>query len=268
MKKLIVLAMAVFMLFTFSAFAEPHNTPEAEEDTASVTGIPERVEKGCPTAGFLSDNMKCTDCHVLSREGGKYSWGIREVEPFADKNPPYGWEWKVGKDGKPYGFHQFSSISPNVVKAGLEYFDRHPEVDRIVINVFSPGGSVFFCWKAIKEVQKFYNRFHIVTTCDSAAFSAGLLFFLVGEERLVSEYASLMAHEIKGFSYMEEKYPSMLEEEAKLFRKWQTKINQWIEDRTNKKLTVEGLEELTAHIELWMDGVEAVEDYGVAHGYM
>jgi len=267
MKKALVLAIAVIFMFTGFAYAEPR-VPDEPEETVDSTGIPEKVRKGCPTAGFLSEGMKCTDCHVLSRQSGEYKWGIKEIEPFAEYDPPYLWEWKVGKDGKPYGYHQFSNIDADTVKDGLEYFARHSEVDRIVINVFSPGGSVFYCWKAIKEVQKYYDRFHIVTTCDAAAFSAGLLFYLVGEERLVSPYASLMAHEIKGFAYMEEKYPSMLEEEAKLFRKWQTKINLWISDRTDGKLTVEGLEELTAHIELWMDGVEAVEDYGVAHGYM
>jgi ATP-dependent protease ClpP protease subunit len=252
MNKLLVLflSLAMVLFFSVSTYAglnEPAEEPEEEKIS--------RVEELCFFAGMEKD---CMDCHTKSG-------ALKEREPFDDKDPPYGCEYKWDVDGTLVGYMEISSISPYTVENMLEYFDQDKNVNKIVFNVFSPGGSVFHAWKMINVIQRYYDRFEIEMRCDSAAFSAGFLIFLAGETRYVSPYASLMMHELKSFAFFTVKSPSGLTEEAELFNKWQLVIDTWIAERTD--IDLETIDENTFKRDWWMDGREAVE-LGVAHGLL
>jgi len=249
MKKLLVALVSMFCVIGL-AYANPS---DGDEEVAEPT--PSRVEELCFFAGLESD---CMDCHT--RTGA-----LKEDDPFSDKNPPWGCEYKWDVDGQLIGYMEISSISPYTVESMLEYFDRDANVNKIVFNVFSPGGSVFHAWKMINIIQRYYDRFEIEMRCDSAAFSAGFLIFLAGETRYVSEYASLMMHELKSMEFFSMKSPSSLTEEAKLFEKWQGVINDWIAERTHIK--VEEIRAKTNFRDWWLTGKEAVE-LGVADGFL
>lgn len=251
MKKVLFAVLAI-MLCAGLALAEPHQDEEKPENT---TGIPDKVIEKCFFAGM---ETTCTQCHT---KNGK----LKEMEPFADKDTPYGSEYKYDVDGTLIGYYEISNISPDNIQNMLEYFDRDKNVNKIVFNVFSPGGSVFHAWKMINVIQRYYDRFDIEMRCDSAAFSAGFLIFLAGEKRYVNPYASMMMHELKSFEFFTMKSPSQLTEEAKLFEKWQNMINEWIAERTH--IEVETIKEKTNFRDWWLTGREAVE-LGVAHGFL
>jgi ATP-dependent protease ClpP protease subunit len=253
MKKAIVLAMIFSLVIGFSSFAEMYE-PDEEEAVSHPT-IPQAVIDGCPTKGMVKD---CMDCHIRG------SFAVKEVDPYEHLDLPYNWEIRVDDDG-PYAYFELRAIDPDNIEQGLEYFSHKPEFKKVVINVFSPGGSVFHGWKLISVVERFYNRFHVVTQCDSAAFSAGLLTYLVGEERLASRHANFMAHELRGWARFKELVPSDLQDEAEIFLKWQTQINEWIASKCS--VPADKVKEKTRYKEWWFDGVEAVE-YGIATGYM
>jgi len=190
-----------------------------------------------------------------------------EEEPFATKNPPYNAHYKWDVDGTLIGYMEITGIWPDEVADMLEYFDQDKNVNKIVFNIFSPGGSVFHAWKMISVVQRYYDRFEIETRCDSAAFSAGFLVFLMGESgsRFVSPQASMMMHELKSWEYFTVKSPSGLTEEAELFNKWQLVLDKWIAERTD--IDLDTIEKNTYKRDWWIDGIEAVE-LGVADGFL
>jgi len=252
MKKLLVVLVSMFVIVGFS-YAEPgdYYDPEAEEKAEPVS----RVEEKCFFAGMQEN---CLGCHT--RTGA-----LIEEEPFATKKPPMGSSYKWDVDGTLIGYFEITGIWPEEVEEMLEYFDRDKNVNKIVFNVFSPGGSVFHAWKMINVIQRYYDRFEIEVRCDSAAFSAGFLIFLVGETRLVSPQASMMMHEVKSMEFFSVKSPSGLTEEAELFNKWQLVIDEWIAERTN--IDLDTIEKNTYKRDWWIDGIEAVE-LGVADGFL
>jgi ATP-dependent protease ClpP protease subunit len=248
--KILVVAFATMFLLVGLSYAEP---PEPVEEPEKETLT--RVEELCFFAGMETN---CMNCHTKSGT-------LKEMEMFDDKEPPYGCQYKWDVDGTLIGYMEISSISPYAVENMLEYFDQDKNVNKIVFNVFSPGGSVFHAWKMINIIQRYYDRFEIEMRCDSAAFSAGFLIFLAGEKRYVSPYAALMMHELKSFAFFTIKSPSGLTEEAELFNKWQLVIDKWIAERTD--IDLDTIEENTYKRDWWMDGREAVE-LGVAHGLL
>lgn len=252
MKTLIVLFCIVFACVVY---AEPPEPEKAKPE--NTTGIPQEVIDKCPTKGMIEN---CTMCHTTP------SFMVKEGVMFEEKDPPYGCSYRIDTDGQVVGYYELTDINPAKLQEFLEYFAQDVSIKKLIINVFSPGGSVFHAWKAIAQVERFKGRFLIETRCDAAAFSAGFLFFLVGEERLVAPNANLMAHQVQSWSFFDNKTPASLVEEAEIFRKWQLQIDEWIASKSN--VTAEFVAGKTKFKEWWISGTEAVEEYKMATGYI
>ena len=203
MKKLIVLAMALFMIVGV-VYADPnHEAVEPEE----IGPIPEAV-LNCPTKGMVKN---CMTCHT------KPNFKIIESDPFEGREPPYG-SYKYFR-GDVVGYYKLDNIVVSQLQEFFEYFDRQKDIDTVLIEIDSYGGSMFEMWGIAGIMEHYYDRFNVITFCKTTAFSAGLISFVAGEERLVTAHSQLMWHEVAYYSFIKKNFPSGLEEEADMMRK-------------------------------------------------
>jgi len=247
MKTAIVVAMAIFMVFSV-VYAEPdHESTEPENNSDNVL-----IEK-CPTKGLVKD---CMTCHT------KPNFKIRESDPFEGREPPYGM-YKY-YEGEVVGYYKLDTIWVSQLQEFFEYFDRQEDINTVMIEVDSYGGSMFEMWGVAGIMERYYDRFHVITFCKTTAFSAGLISFAAGEERLVTPHSQLMWHEVAYFSFLKKNFPSGLEEEADMMRKWQGQGDAYIASKCD--LSADEISEKVSFKEWWFNGEEAIE-IGLATGW-
>ena len=251
MKKAIVLAMA--MIFACGlAWADP---PGEEMEEAVSHEIHKDVLDKCPTHGMVKD---CTKCHTVP------NFKIIEADPFEGRETHCAGEY-IFWEGEVAGYVKVDSIIMSYVQTAFEYFDRQEDITTMIVEVDSYGGSMFDMWGIVGLIEDYYDRFHIITVCKSTAFSAGLPVFLAGEERLTSGHAQFMWHEVSYWSFLKKNFPSGIEEEAAMLRKWQDQGNEYIASRCNKASSE--IHDKVSFREWWFNGSEAVE-WGVAHAFI
>lgn len=140
--------------------------------------------------------------------------------------------------------------------------------DRIVINLFSFGGSVFdaLAIVGLLEEQERQGK-TIVIKASGIVASAGLIIMMAGTpgHRFIDRNTFIMFHESQTFKMFAIESVSDQEEQAKISRKIQNSINKFISKKT--KLTEEKLCELIKKKELWVDAWGALE-YGFADKIM
>lgn len=137
--------------------------------------------------------------------------------------------------------------------------------NRIVINLFSFGGSVFdaIAITGLFEDQKSKGKIIEIKTRGIVA-SAGLIIMMSGTSgyRYIDKNSFIMFHEMQSFKFFAVESVSDQEEQAKISRKIQDSVNRYITQNT--KITPEKLSEMIKKKELWCDAKEAVEVYGFA----
>ncbi len=134
---------------------------------------------------------------------------------------------------------------------------------KIVIDLYTGGGSLFDALgmaALIKEQQEAGKTVEI--RCRGLVASAGILVLLSGspDHRFIDRHAMLMFHEFWGIK-IAIVTPTSTEEEAKIFRKIQDKVNEFIAEHS--KMPKEDLDARIRNKEFWMDADEALK-YGFA----
>jgi len=134
----------------------------------------------------------------------------------------------------------------------------------VKIDLLSSGGSLFGAMGMVSIFRELQAQGKIVEIkAQGIVASAAVLVFLAGTpgHRFIDKYAMLMLHELWTFKFFAIETPSDKEEEARIFRKIQDKINHYICEHS--KISKEELNQKTQKKELWLDAEEAVK-YGLA----
>ena len=240
MKKLLVMAIALSMLFGI-AFAQD------DEDEKKLESI-------CPKTLMKTS---CFTCHATP------SFVLREISP-SDR---YDYPVAMTITGDT-AYYVLGEIEAKEIQKLFDYILWHPVVKRVIIEVHSPGGSLFDAYKIVGMMQNMMAKGYIVETrVYGFAASAGFLVAASGTmgHRFVSKTAELMWHELMSFSMFQVSTPSSTEEQSRVLRHLQTTANHWLAGRS--KLSCEELDDLIAKKEFWMSGAEAVK-YGFADGFL
>jgi len=225
-----------------------------------------KAEAFCPKTK-ISDNNLCLKCHVLTPSG----FGLVEtlIESQYSAKPVFFDVIQEEQNGPPVGFVRISDINDELFKEVAQYIAIHPEIKKLVIELHSPGGGVLDAWRIVGYLDEMRARgVKIATKCYGYAASAGFILFVAGDigERTVSPWAELMIHKLWTFSMFKINDPDNSEDETNLLKHFQANINKFVASRT--KLDVNAIDDNTYKKDWWMTGRQAVEDYGVADGYI
>jgi len=210
----------------------------------------EKPKSICPKT--LMDNS-CFDCHI------KPSFKLKETKPDAHLDYPNGVKILDGK-----GYFYIGSITSGGGHKIEEYFNylRLHKIGHAVIEIYSPGGSLFEAWRIKGLMNEFQDGGGIVETrVRGFAASAGSIVFIAGSKgyRVANPQAELMFHELGvfkgGMFYIELVTPSSAEDEAKTLKHLQSTITSWL--ATRGKISREELAELIKKKEFWFTGEEA-----------
>ncbi len=264
MKKIFALCL-IFMLMAVLPV-------QAQQDWVDRIRIPdkEKLPPVCPTT-LIKD--QCLTCHALryDKEKAKVVFGLKEVAPDAHLSYPNNATKIIDFDtANPKGYYFLTSISDSEIKSFFDYL-RKWNITYAIIEVHSPGGSLFAAQRVIGLIEQWQNEGRIVETrVHGFAASAGFLVFAAGSlgKRFVCGSSELMWHEIMsvkmsfGFDITT---PSDKEEEARVLRHLQNTMNGWLAKKG--KLTKEELDDKIKKREFWMSGAQAIE-YGFADGSM
>uniref|UniRef100_A0A6M3L2I4 Putative protease n=2 Tax=viral metagenome TaxID=1070528 RepID=A0A6M3L2I4_9ZZZZ len=236
---MLLLAIIVSLFLSFPAFAD--------EDK-------EKDKNFCPKT-LISGMDQCLKCHISP------SFKLRESLPDDFRVYPND-KVKIIEDiGKEKGYFLLEEIKSDLIKSYLDYLTK-VKVDHAIIEIHSPGGSLFDAWRIVGLMQVWEGAKQgrtIETRCYGIAASAGFLVLVSGTKghRFVVETAELMWHELISFSMFKLETPSDSEEGARVLRHLQDTGNQWVASRGN--LTKEELDSKIRKKEFWMRGSEALE---------
>ena len=238
--------MALFLIAAI-LFAVPVWADEEKEDKVDQQAT-------CPKTTMQKN---CMTCHVAG------DFRVRETAPDADRVYPNSSTRVI--DGVGHFF--LVDIDSVGVKQFFDYLAAH-KIDAAVIEIHSPGGSLFDAQRIVNTVQAWQSRGGTVEMrLYGAAFSAGFYIFVSGDHRLVSPYSDLMWHEIQSFSGFGFKIetPSDKEEAARILRHLQDVRHTYL--ATRGSLTKEEIDRKVSKKEWWMSGTEAVA-LGFADGFI
>jgi len=227
----------------------------------AALGAEKPSQAPCPVTTVAAG---CYDCHVK----GKAWPAVKETDPHTVYDyPNAGTRIMTDGAGNKYGHYTLKLIDSDEVQDFFEYIDRH-NINKVVVEVFSPGGSMMHAIKIVDMMRCFEEAGGIVETrCHGFAASAGFMAFVGGTmgHRYVAPYALMMWHELISFKLFDISSPSDKEDEARVLRFFQNKGNEFLASRS--KLPKEKLDELIHKKEFWMSGTEAIA-YGFADGLL
>lgn len=242
-----------------------------EEGLYKETTIREPVGKEaklsiCPTT-LMKES--CLSCHRTP------DFKIKEIEeedPFRKFNTPSWTEWRVE--------NKKTFLVYNVVDKGIgagsadnivtffEYAERHDQ-KHVVIKILSGGGSVFHAWRMIQTIE-YYKSLGMIVEIRAEGFcaSAAAILFASGSKghRVASKQSQLMFHELWTFRMFAVDQPSSSEDQARVLRHIQDTGNMWLAGVS--KLSKEEWDDLMKRKDFWMNGREALEEYGIADRYL
>jgi len=253
MKKLflIVIALALVVGVSYAASGPPEPRPPAV-----INNDPPQLEKNnCPKTRM---SMNCTSCHTVP------DFKLKETNPENKYEYPLGGIRILGDTA----YYVIENIHANQVQTFFDYVAWHKEVKTIVLDIFSPGGSLFHGYKIVGMMQDMKARGYIIETrCYGFGASAGFLIFTSGSKghRFISRIAQGMWHEIITFEMFKVSGPSDKEDEARVLRHLQDGANEWLSSVSN--LTKAEIDLLIRKQEFWMNGAQAVK-FGFADGFL
>ena len=227
---------------------------DVEIDTAEEAA--EKIVSICPIKKVDKD---CTDCHVLP------DWTLKEKKPNANRSFPYGPDMNIIEDGK-VAYLLITGISAFEVSSFFEYVRWHPEIEKCIFEIYSPGGSLFEAWRIVGMMDLWKSNGMIIETrVHGFAASAGFILFANGTKghRFASATSELMWHELFKFDFFKVTRPAEVEDEAVVLRHLQTTANNYLAERSN--LTSEQWDDKVFKKEFWCNGAEAIE-FGLSDG--
>jgi ATP-dependent protease ClpP protease subunit len=257
-----IAVLALALSLSCFAYAEE----EAAEHALPDPTADEFVALKCPMKWMfksLDDEADCKTCHTFN------PWGLKETDPFAEYDPPYNVDI-LWRDGEPVVYNKVTNIAPEEVWGMFEWANRHPELNKVIIEVSSYGGSLFDGWRYVGVIEQWYDRFEIETHLLGYAMSCGFLIFEAGETRLVSPRATGMWHEFRSFAMFQVKTPSGIEDEAEEMRIIQNNVNEYLASRSCRDgvcLSVEDIHKEVNKRNWWLNGSDMIE-LGFADGYI
>ena len=246
MKKLIftVMSMCLFVLFSSNILAF---TVEDEKEIPQVKGK-------CPKTMVVGDVIDCLRCHV---EG---NFELKETLPDSKYRYPNENTKIVNFNEEEIGYFILKDIEPDSIKDYIDYL-KWKGIKHAVIEVFSPGGSLFGAWRIVGLMNMAKaNGMIIETRCHGFAASAGFLIFISGSNgyRAISPQAEIMWHELLSTAFLKMSTPTSSEDEARILRHLQDTANEYIASRCN--LNKEDLDQRVRNKEFWMNGKNAFDD--------
>lgn len=243
----LVLAVSVLALagWVGSVYADVHDEEPDDE--------PEVVAQ-CPKT-LMTDQDYCFRCHTHP------AFKLKESELGEGKLMG---EYLISRDGTLCLRYRLGDVEGFVVQDLVEisdYISAHPGmVDRLVIDILSPGGSLFHAWDIVGLFGELRSKgVTIETRCRGFAASAAFLIFASGDERIASPSAEFMWHELRSWAFFEEKNPSRLEDQARIYRHLQDTTNNHLVKVSGGKVKKAFLDESVDKDELWLTGAEMLE---------
>lgn len=247
----------IALFLTIMFLAVPLWAAEDGKEVESVIISKCPIVKSRVKTATVSD---CLKCHTAGR-----TYDLIETAPDAGRVYPF-LGMRVITEGKTQkGYYLLQGVLSYEVSKFFDYLDNH-NITRAVIEIHSPGGSLFDAQRIVSLIQHWQSKGgKVETRLYGAAFSAGFYIFVSGDNRLVSESADLMWHEIQSFSGFGFKVdtPSDKEEAARILRHLQDVRHKYL--ATRGKLTKEQIDQRVFKKEWWMSGPDAVE-LGFADG--
>ena len=228
----------------------------AEEDKASEKPY-------CPTTK-ISDNDKCMSCHrMVFDENGKQRFGLKELPIDANYyDMPGSIDLFLNENGKLVPRVRVSGTGNSELRRSADYLYRHPEFKELVVDLFTPGGSVMQAWESVGIIQEMQNRgIKVITRSYGLTASAGVVLLVAGDERIVNPHTEIMMHKLWSFQMFKIDTPDTAEDQAETMKHFQKNINDWIIARSH--LTKEKIEQCIYKKDFWMTGREALE-FGLA----
>ena len=141
-------------------------------------------------------------------------------------------------------------------------YDKDIPIKKRKINIYinSYGGAVYDCLGFIGILKNLKKQGYTINTyCSGKAMSAGFTIFIVGVNRYLYEYATLMYHSVSSGAYG--KVQSQIEDVEETKR-----LNDLLMDITleNTKITREKLEEVTKCKQDWFITPKEALELGIA----
>lgn len=232
------------------AIGEPGSFFE-EEAAPEGIGAEEKDKSGgvCPETKVHGKLLDCLHCHMAP------DWKVERVDPLREYDLAGG--DPLIREGQVVGYYRIDS--PSSDHHGLNtFFEKakdYPDIKRIIIEIHSPGGSVFNAWRIVNTIEMWKDRFEIETQLRGLAASAGFLMLQAGEKRVVSPYAELMWHEIRSFVMFDSKTPAKLKDEAEEYGHLQRTANLYVLRRA--EITEDEINEMINKKNQWLNGRQA-----------
>ena len=248
----------VLLCFSFNVFAneESEKIEKKESDVKSI----------CPVTK-ISDNEKCSTCHVLAVKDGKTVWVTREVDPSDVYRFPHT-NFKFVDDGAYYVCNEIDSV---VFEKIFAYLKRYPKVKKLTIELQTPGGSIMQMWRIVALMEDFKASGGTIK-CTVKGFCASAGFILLNNaspgQRFVAPNAEIMWHEVQSLEVIfgfKVSSPSDKEDEARILRHFQDNGNGFLASKG--KISKEELDEKIRKREWWMTGTECIK-HGFADGFI
>jgi len=224
-------------------------------------GIPEEKLKPeislCPKTKMKDS---CMTCHVYP------DMSLKEKEPGANRIFPYATTMHLKDDGKTAVILITDIVSEQVAEF-FEYIDWHPEINKCIFEIMSPGGSLFEGWRIIGLMEAWKSKGMIIETrLHGCCMSAGFIIYVNGTKgyRLASETAELMWHELYTFAMFKVSRPSDTMDEAIVLRHLQDTASKFLAERS--KLSAKEWDGKVHKKEFWCNGEQAVK-FGLSDGY-
>jgi ATP-dependent protease ClpP protease subunit len=237
-----ILALAVGL-----AYADPYMADDEEEGPKPI----------CPVTQVMGELRDCMECHVVP------SWKIREVAPYAEMKEALPACCKiVEREGGPAVQYFLTSISAYDVSSVADWLAWHPDIKYLVIEIQSPGGSLFDSQRIVGIMDDLKSKgITVETRVYGFAASAGFYISVNGSTgyRYAAPQAQLMWHELISFKMFDVSSPADKEDEAEVLRHLQNTTNSRIASVSN--VTLEDLNKMVHKKELWVNGDQALE-YG------
>ena len=247
--KYLLVAVLGLILAAGVTFAEQH-------EGANITN---KGESLCPKTLMAQD---CLHCHaVVQGADGKYGFAVKELDPFEALDPPIDTTWDIVDGEMALRFSLDGAVDSASFHRCVRYAKRHPTVKRLIIDIYSPGGSLMGAWKIIAEMNELREKGWVVETrCYGFAASAGFLILANGKPAKAAKNAELMWHEVQQWKVIfgyDVTTPSDSAKRAKILRHFQDNSNAFLAERSgvDKKVIDEKIE----FSEWWLYGEEALE---------
>ena len=254
MKYLLTLAMAL----CFSGYAF------ADQEAANTDKKTPEVKSLCPITK-ISDNDKCTNCHVLAMRDGKTVWTVKEVDPDEVYRYPHS-NFKF-VNGEAY--YVCNEIDANTFEKIFSYLKRYPKIKTLTIELQTPGGSIMQMWRIVSQMDDFKANGGTIK-CIVKGFCASAGFILLNNaspgQRFVAPNAEIMWHEVQSLEIIfgfKVSSPSDKEDEARILRHFQDNGNCFLASKG--KMSKAEIDDRIRKREWWMTGQEAVK-LGFADG--